>query len=85
MNLDESQINIVSNFLANYHDWPIQNIANEFDTYLNDNEIPLTVEDSRFLLKSFLEIDSTERFNSKFDHFKFVKRVTSIIKDPSIF
>lgn len=79
------QLNIISNFLANYHNWPIEDVTKEFDTYLDANEIPLSAENSRFLLKCFIEIEPTERFNTKFDHFKFVYKAISNLKDQNIF
>jgi hypothetical protein len=84
MELDELQMNIISNYLANFHDWPIEDIFEDFKTYLDENEISLSIGDSTLLIASFLKLDEQERFNRSFDHFNFVNNFSKPVINQNI-
>lgn len=75
MKFSENQIDIMCNFLANYHDWPIENLEVEFFEYAIDNGINLDKKQSSCLLNKFLEIPGSIRFHREFDHKVFISTI----------
>lgn len=71
MTLTDLHIEIISDCLANFHDWDVTNLRDEFIRTLKDNDIPLPEETMNEMFDSFMSLDSTERFRHGFNHKKF--------------
>ncbi|MBP9673861.1 MAG: hypothetical protein KBD63_02100 [Bacteriovoracaceae bacterium] len=73
-NISYNEIIIIADFLANMHDWQVSSLEEEFVTCVTQNT-NLSNEEALKLVTIFLEIPVQKRFNKKFSHKKFVKKL----------
>ncbi len=75
MNYSENQLDVLCNFLANFHDWPIEDLESEFFEYISENGIKLTKDQANTILSYFLAIPPSTRFHRLFDHKSCIQKV----------
>lgn len=73
MHVSERYLIIVSDILANFHDWNVDDLKEEFLKNLEDNHIPFSRESMLNLYDKFQSIEIKERTSPLFDHLEFVK------------
>lgn len=75
--LTESEIDIVADILANFHDWNDKDLKKAFVGYIC-SEIPrIGTETASYIYDKFMSISAPVRFGSKFNHKEFVYKVLS--------
>lgn len=71
--MDNLQIEILADFLANHHGWEIEDIEEEFKSFAFDNEIQVSPEKLVNLLREYNKIEKTQIYSGSFKHTDFVK------------
>jgi hypothetical protein len=71
MILTELDIELISDSLANFHDWAVSDLRLEFIHNLKDNKIPLPERTMEMIFDNFMSLDPQERFKRGFNHKKF--------------
>lgn len=70
MNVNEQ----IADVLANFHDWPVENLREEFMNYVSNGIDLVTQDEAFYIFEKFMQINAQERYAPKFDHVLFVVR-----------
>ena len=73
MLITELEIEIIADNLANFHDWEVGDLRDEFLETMMMNEVGLSQAQLSRLYDAFLSIEANERFQISFNHRQFVE------------
>ncbi len=75
--LTENEVEIISDILANFHDWNVEDLKKAFVDYIC-SEIPdVDSKTASYIYDKFMEIPAPIRFDRLFNHKDFVYKLLS--------
>lgn len=70
--ISDQSLEIISDVLANFHDWEVENLRESFLNNLKDNQIELSSTQILALYEAFMSIQPEIRYSKQFSHQKFI-------------
>lgn len=74
MNDEAHEIDILADYLANFHDWETGDSLLDFISYAKDNDLSISESVLRNIFHKFQELDALKKYDRKFDHKDFIRR-----------
>lgn len=71
--MDNLQIEILADFLANFHDWEIEDIEEGFKSFALENEIQVSPEKLINLLREYNKVEKIHIYSGNFKHTDFIR------------
>ncbi len=77
LELTETEIEIISDVLANFHDWNVEDLKGAFIDYICSEMPKIDTKTATYIYDKFISIPAPTRFCGKFNHKEFVYKVLS--------